>query len=167
MSREKEQGMGAPMVVGAARPSRCLGVCGSHFCLIVSRASRKSLGTTSPRLNDVGCCDGAPECGRVIGLGLGSHGFHHRNEVVIHSTIPQNRGGRGLIMAAGGVGRHGCQFLGRKKIALRGGGGHGSPFSQPPPPPSLAAVTGGGVQGGGARPAVPGGGGQPNIYGSK
>ena len=51
-----------------------------------------------------------------------------------------------------------------QKIALRGGGGDGYPFSQPPPPPSLAAVTGrGGFRAG--APDLPcwggGGGGNP------
>ena len=50
----------------------------------------------------------------------------------------------------------GCDgFQGGKKIALRGGGWHGSPFLQPP----LPLLGGRGVWAGAALPAVPGGGG--------
>ena len=58
--------------------------------------------------------------------------------------------------------------LGRKKIALRGGGMARNPICPTPPSPSLVAVPGGGF--GLGLPFLPcggGGGSDPNIHGSK
>ena len=66
-----------------------------------------------------------------------------------------------LESGGGGEGSQADSTQGGKKIALRGGGWHGSPFLQPPPPPPWSPCREGGVGwgcptcragGGGVRP---------------